>query len=150
MSGELTCRLSIRIKLNDLNIEFSVRRVSFGAEVFDVHLVNIPRRNNEHHRHADESLLSVTRGCRPSCGWAQWMLSLGILSSCRDGQCIRLRIAGDHTIEILANTHYGLTRHAFLGGHLCSIRMNPGNDADSIQRVKPDYSPKGAFLRDGN
>src|SRR5437763_5291896 len=50
-------------RVEHLNIEFSVNRVDFGAEVFDVRLVSIkPRSNTEHHRHGHESLLTVTRG----------------------------------------------------------------------------------------
>jgi pyrroloquinoline quinone (PQQ) biosynthesis protein C/quercetin dioxygenase-like cupin family protein len=120
-------------KVEHLNIEFAVQRVDFGADVFDVRLVNIPpHRNNELHRHAHESLLFVTKGkgrvriddftVDAAAGdavfvprWAQH----------------QTQNTGDEPMEVLAVTDYGLTRRAFVGDHLRTTRMTPQNDADS-------------------
>jgi pyrroloquinoline quinone (PQQ) biosynthesis protein C/quercetin dioxygenase-like cupin family protein len=120
-------------KMEHLNIEFSVNRVDFGAEVFDVRLVSIaPHRNTEHHRHAHESLLTVTKG-RGRVLVDDFAIDVG------PGDTVfiprwamhQTQNATDETMELLAVTDYGLTRHVFLGDHLRTTRMNPKRDADS-------------------
>lgn len=120
-------------KVEHLNIEFSVNRVDFGAEVFDVRLVTIaPNRNTEHHRHAHESLLTVTKGKgRVLVGDLTVDVGPGDTVFVPRWAMHQTQNTTDDTMELLAVTDYGLTRHAFLGDHLRTTRMNPGRDADS-------------------
>lgn len=120
-------------KMEHLNIEFSVNRVDFGAEVFDVRLVTIaPHRNTEHHRHAHESLLTVTKGKgRVLVGDLTVDVGPGDTVFVPRWAMHQTQNMTDDTMELLAVTDYGLTRHAFLGDHLRTTRMNPGRDADS-------------------
>jgi pyrroloquinoline quinone (PQQ) biosynthesis protein C/mannose-6-phosphate isomerase-like protein (cupin superfamily) len=120
-------------KVDHLNIEFSVKRVDFGAEVFDVRLVTIaPHRNTEHHRHAHESLLTVTSG-KGRVLVGDFIVDVG------PGDTVfvprwamhQTQNTGGESMDLLAVTDYGLTRHAFLGDHLRTTRMNPTKDADS-------------------
>jgi quercetin dioxygenase-like cupin family protein len=116
-----------------LNIEFSVNRVDFGAEVFDVRLVSIaPHRNTEHHRHAHESLLTVTSGKgRVLVGDFAVDVGPGATVFVPRWTMHQTQNTGDQPMELLAVTDYSLTRHAFLGDHLRTTRMNPKQDADS-------------------
>jgi pyrroloquinoline-quinone synthase len=116
-----------------LNIEFSVNRVDFGAEVFDVRLVSIaPHRNTEHHRHAHESLLTVTSGKgRVLVGDFAVDVRPGATVFVPRWTMHQTQNTGDQPMELLAVTDYSLTRHAFLGDHLRTTRMNPKQDADS-------------------
>ncbi|HEV3316426.1 MAG TPA: iron-containing redox enzyme family protein [Candidatus Angelobacter sp.] len=120
-------------KVEHLNIDFSVNRIDFGAEVFDVRLVNIkPHRNTEHHRHAHESLLTVTKGKgRVLVGDFTVDVAAGDTVFVPRWAMHQTQNTGDESMELLAVTDYGLTRHAFLGDHLRSTRMNPKSDADS-------------------
>ena len=116
-----------------LNIDFTVRRVGFEADVFDVRVVNIPpHRNNELHRHSHESLLTVTRG--------QGKVRVGDhLIDVAAGDTVfvprwvmhQTQNTGDEPMELFAVTDYGLTRRAFLGDNLRTTRMTPSSDADA-------------------
>jgi quercetin dioxygenase-like cupin family protein/pyrroloquinoline quinone (PQQ) biosynthesis protein C len=116
-----------------LNIDFSVNRVDFGAEVFDVRMVNIaPRRNTEHHRHAHESLLTVVKGKgRVLVGDLAVDVGPGDTVFVPRWSMHQTQNATDETMELVAVTDYGLTRHAYLGDHLRTTRMNPECDVDS-------------------
>ncbi len=120
-------------KVEHLNIDFAVKRVDFGAEVFDVRLVNIkPRSNTEHHRHAHESLLTVTKGKgRVLVGDFAVEVTAGDTVFVPRWAMHQTQNTSDDSMELLAVTDYGLTRHAFLGDHLRTTRMNPKGDADS-------------------
>lgn len=120
-------------KVEHLNIEFSVKRVDFEAEVFDVRLVTIaPHRNTEHHRHAHESLLTVTSGKgRVLVGDFTVDVGPGDTVFVPRWAMHQTQNTSDQPMELLAVTDYGLTRHAFLGDHLRTTRMNPKMDADS-------------------
>lgn len=120
-------------KMEHLNIEFAVKRVDFGAETFDVRLVNIaPHRNTEHHRHAHESLLTVTCGNgRILVGEFTVEVGPGDTVFVPRWTMHQTQNTSDRVMELLAVTDYGMTRHAFLGDHLRTTRMNPKNDADS-------------------
>lgn len=120
-------------KVDHLNIEFSVKRVDFGAEVFDVRVVTIaPHRNTEHHRHAHESLLTVTSGKgRVLVGDFTVDVGPGDTVFVPRWAMHQTQNTGDQSMELLAVTDYGLTRHAFLGDHLRTTRMSPQSDADS-------------------
>lgn len=120
-------------KVDHLNIDFFVNRVDFGAEVFDVRLVTIaPHRNTEHHRHAHESLLTVTSGKgRVLVGDFTVDVGPGDTVFVPRWAMHQTQNTGDQSMELLAVTDYGMTRHAFLGDHLRTTRMNPTNDADS-------------------
>jgi pyrroloquinoline quinone (PQQ) biosynthesis protein C/mannose-6-phosphate isomerase-like protein (cupin superfamily) len=120
-------------KVEHLNIEFAVKRVDFGAETFDVRLVNIaPHRNTEHHRHAHESLLTVTSGNgRVLVGDFAVEVGPGDTVFVPRWTMHQTQNTGDQAMDLLAVTDYGMTRHAFLGDHLRTTRMNPRNDADS-------------------
>jgi pyrroloquinoline quinone (PQQ) biosynthesis protein C/mannose-6-phosphate isomerase-like protein (cupin superfamily) len=116
-----------------LNIEFEVKRVDFGAEVFDVRTVNIsPHRNTEYHRHAHESLLTVRSGNgRVLVGEFTIDVSAGDIVFVPRWTMHQTQNTSEQPMELLAVTDYRLTRHAFLGDQLRTTRMNPHRDADS-------------------
>jgi pyrroloquinoline quinone (PQQ) biosynthesis protein C/quercetin dioxygenase-like cupin family protein len=120
-------------RVEHLNIEFSVNRVDFGSEVFDVRVVNIaPHRNTEHHRHAHESLLTVVKGKgRVLVGDFAIEVGPGDTVFVPRWSMHQTQNATDEPMELLAVTDYGLTRHAYLGDHLRTTRMNPERDVDS-------------------
>jgi quercetin dioxygenase-like cupin family protein/pyrroloquinoline quinone (PQQ) biosynthesis protein C len=120
-------------RVEPLNIEFSVSRVDFGAEVFDVRQVTIaPHRNTEHHRHAHESLLTVVKGKgRVLVGDFTVDVKAGDTVFVPRWSMHQTQNITDEPMELLAVTDYGLTRHAYLGDHLRSTRMNPERDVDS-------------------
>jgi quercetin dioxygenase-like cupin family protein/pyrroloquinoline quinone (PQQ) biosynthesis protein C len=120
-------------RVEHLNVEFSVNRVDFGAEVFDVRLVSIaPHCNTEHHRHAHESLLTVVKGKgRVLVGDFKVDVGPGDTVFVPRWTMHQTQNAADETMELLAVTDYGLTRHAYLGDHLRTTRMNPERDVDS-------------------
>ncbi|HLJ26160.1 MAG TPA: iron-containing redox enzyme family protein [Candidatus Angelobacter sp.] len=120
-------------RVEHLNIEFSVKRVDFGAEVFDVRQVSIaPHRNTEHHRHAHESLLTVVKGKgRVLVGDFSIDVGPGDTVFVPRWTMHQTQNASDEAMELLAVTDYGLTRQAFLGDHLRTTRMNPERDVDS-------------------
>lgn len=120
-------------RVEHLNIEFSVNRVDFGAEVFDVRVVNIaPHRNTEHHRHAHESLLTVVKGKgRVLVGDFAVEVGPGDTVFVPRWSMHQTQNETDEPMELLAVTDYGLTRHAYLGDHLRTTRMNPERDVDS-------------------
>lgn len=120
-------------RVENLNIDFSVKRVDFNAEVFDVRLVSIaPHRNTEHHRHAHESLLTVVKGKgRVLVGDFTVDAGPGDTVFVPRWAMHQTQNTTDETMELLAVTDYGLTRHAYLGDHLRTTRMNPERDVDS-------------------
>ncbi len=120
-------------KVEHLNIDFAVKRVEFEAEVFDVRRVKIePHRNTEHHRHAHESLLTVTSGTgRVLVGDFTVAVNAGDTVFVPRWTMHQTQNTGDQPMELLAVTDYGLTRHAFLGDHLKTTRLNPQGDADA-------------------
>ena len=120
-------------KVEPLNIEFSVRRVEFDAEVFDVRRVSIaPHRNTEHHRHAHESLLTVVKGQgRVLVGDFTVEVKAGDTVFVPRWAMHQTQNGTDEAMELLAVTDYGLSRRAYLGDHLRTTRMNPQKDADS-------------------
>lgn len=120
-------------KVEPLNIEFSVQRVEFDAEVFDVRRVSIaPHRNTEHHRHAHESLLTVVKGQgRVLVGDFTVDVKAGDTVFVPRWAMHQTQNATDETMELLAVTDYGLSRKAYLGDHLRTTRMSPQKDADN-------------------
>jgi pyrroloquinoline quinone (PQQ) biosynthesis protein C/quercetin dioxygenase-like cupin family protein len=120
-------------RVEHLNVEFSVSRVDFGAEVFDVRLVSIaPHRNTEHHRHAHESLLTVVKGKgHVLVGDFKVDVGPGDTVFVPRWSMHQTQNATGETMELLAVTDYGLTRHAYLGDHLRTTRINPERDIDS-------------------
>jgi quercetin dioxygenase-like cupin family protein/pyrroloquinoline quinone (PQQ) biosynthesis protein C len=127
---ELTGLYSNEVK--PLNIEFSVSRVGFGAEVFDVRRVIIaPHRNTEHHRHAHESLLTVVKGKgRVLVGDFTIDVEAGDTVFVPRWAMHQTQNSTTETMELLAVTDYGLSRRAYLGDHLRTTRMNSQQDAD--------------------
>jgi pyrroloquinoline quinone (PQQ) biosynthesis protein C/quercetin dioxygenase-like cupin family protein len=119
-------------KVEPLNIEFSVNRVDFGAEVFDVRQVTVaPHRNTEHHRHAHESLLTIVKGRgRVLVGDFTIDVKAGDTVFVPRWAMHQTQNSTDEPMEFLAVTDYGLSRRAYLGDHLRSTRMNPLQDAD--------------------
>jgi quercetin dioxygenase-like cupin family protein len=120
-------------RVEHLRIDFSVQRVDFGAEVFDVRLVNIaPHHNTEHHRHAHESLLTVVKGKgRVLVGDFAVDVGPGDTVFVPRWSMHQTQNATDEPMELLAVTDYGLTRHAYPGDHLRTTRMKPEHDSDS-------------------
>jgi pyrroloquinoline quinone (PQQ) biosynthesis protein C/quercetin dioxygenase-like cupin family protein len=122
-----------RNTVEELNIEFAVRRVNFSAEVFDVRLVEIaPGKNNEKHRHPHESLLSVIRGCgRILLDDHEIKVGPGDTVFVPRWAVHQTHNSGAETLVVLATTDYALTQRVFSGDHLKTTRFRPEQDADS-------------------
>jgi quercetin dioxygenase-like cupin family protein/pyrroloquinoline quinone (PQQ) biosynthesis protein C len=119
-------------KVEPLNIEFSVSRVDFDAEVFDVRRVSIaPHRNTEHHRHPHESLLTVVKGQgRVLVGDFTIDVKAGDTVFVPRWAMHQTQNSTDETMELLAVTDYGLSCRAYLGDDLRTTRLNLHQDAD--------------------
>lgn len=101
------------------NIEFTVDRIPINADVLDPRIVRIPPgKNNEHHRHAHETLLYVLSG-------GARVLIDGAAIQAREGDVVyvprwalhQTHNAGDGELRILAVTDFGLATRAFVGAY---------------------------------
>lgn len=107
-----------------LGIEFSVERVPFATEVFDVRLLRVAaRKGNERHRHPHESVFHVIQG--------RGRVFVDNLSvDVEPGDIVfvprwaqhRSESTSDEDLVILALTDFGLTERAFVGDHLSTTR----------------------------
>jgi quercetin dioxygenase-like cupin family protein/pyrroloquinoline quinone (PQQ) biosynthesis protein C len=116
-----------------LNIDFSVQRVNFNAEVFDVRLVEIaPGKNNEKHRHPHESLLSVLRGGgRVVVDDRTIEVGPGDTVFVPRWALHETQNTGADPMVLLATTDYAFTQRVLTGNHLMTTRLHPEQDADS-------------------
>ncbi|MCG8418829.1 MAG: iron-containing redox enzyme family protein [Proteobacteria bacterium] len=108
-----------------LNIDFTVERVPFPAEVFDTRIVRIPAgKNNERHKHPHESVFYVMTGrARLHIDGSSVELSAGDLALVPRWAVHQTHNIGDGELVILALTDFRLTDRAFVGNHLKTTRM---------------------------
>lgn len=108
-----------------LGIDFQVKRLPFGGEVLDPRVVRIaPRKANEMHRHAHESVFVVADG-------TGHVLVDGMEIAVGPGDIVfvprwayhQTRNAGEKEMVLLAITDYGLTGRAFIGHYDRTARM---------------------------
>lgn len=109
----------------DLGIDFTVERLPFAAEVFDVRTVRIPAgKVNEKHRHAHESIFYVIAGSgRVLVNNAVIAVSPGDVAFVPRWAFHQTQNTGDGELVLLAVTDYGLTSRAFIGDYLRTARM---------------------------
>jgi len=130
-SGELHYRMgSDAAPLYDnrnerLNIDFSVERVPFKADVFDTRVLRIaPHKNNEKHKHPHESIFYVIEGMgRVQVNECSVDIQPGDVVFVPRWAMHQSFNTGDDELLILALTDFSLTERAFLGDHLKTTRM---------------------------
>lgn len=112
-------------RVERLQIDFSVERVPFGAEVLDPRLVRIkPASSNEKHRHAHESLLYVLCG-RGSLRVNDTVceLSDGDVAFVPRWAVHQVTNTGTEELRLLAITDYHLTGRLFIGNYDSTARL---------------------------
>lgn len=111
-----------------LNIEFSVTRAPFPAEVLDPRFVRIPEgKYNENHKHAHETVFVVMQGTGE-------VHVDGRVVHVRPGDLVfvprwsmhQSRNTGRGEMLILAIADFGLTGKAYIGDYLKTARMKHG------------------------
>lgn len=108
-----------------LNIDFSVERVPFKADVFDTRILRIaPNKNNERHKHPHESIFYVINGTGSvHVNEAEVGIKPGDVVFVPRWAMHQSFNTGTEELLILALTDFGLTERSFLGEHLKSTRM---------------------------
>jgi pyrroloquinoline quinone (PQQ) biosynthesis protein C len=108
-----------------LNIEFSVDRLPFSCEVLDPRVVHIPPgRNNEHHRHAHETIFFVVKGTgRVLIDEAPQDVRPGDVVFAPRWCMHQTQNTGVDEMILLAITDFGLTGKGFLGDYEKTARM---------------------------
>jgi pyrroloquinoline quinone (PQQ) biosynthesis protein C/quercetin dioxygenase-like cupin family protein len=108
-----------------LNIDFSVERVAFGAEVLDPRLVRIPAgRFNEKHRHAHETIFFIVSGSgRVVVDERETPVGPGDIVFVPRWAFHQTQNTGPGEMTILAVTDFGLTSKAFIGDYLKTARL---------------------------
>lgn len=135
-----------------LNVDFTVERVPFGAEVLDPRLVRIPPgRCNERHKHAHESLFFVVAGRgRVRIGDRYVPVQAGDLAFVPRWVLHQAENQGDDQMVLLAITDYGLTGKAFIGDYDRTARLvrQPAGiggdgliDGEERDRFDPNLAP---------
>ena len=118
-----------------LNIDFSVTRASFPAEVLDPRFVRIPPgRFNENHKHAHETVFVVMRGS------GQVHVD-GRVIEVRTGDLVfaprwsmhQSRNTGTEELLLLAIADFGLTGKAYVGDYLKTARLK--RDAGELKET---------------
>lgn len=114
-----------RNKVEALNIDFTVERAPFPAEVIDARVVRIPPgRCNERHKHAHETVFQFLSGTGRVMVDDRWI-------EVRAGDCVfvprwavhQSQNLGSEPMVILALTDFHLTGRAFLGDYEATARM---------------------------
>ena len=110
-----------------LNIDFSVDRVPFSAEVLDPRIVRIPPgKYNEKHRHAHETVFYIIEGSgRVLINEAAVEVAPGDIVFVPRWAMHQSQNLGETDMTILAVTDYGLTGNAYIGSYLKTARMTP-------------------------
>ncbi|HEY9723594.1 MAG TPA: iron-containing redox enzyme family protein [Oscillatoriaceae cyanobacterium] len=113
---------------DELNIDFTVERVPFEPEVFDVRTVRIPPgKVNEKHRHAHESIFCILAGQgRVLVNDAVVPVTVGDTVFVPRWCFHQTQNSGSEELVILAVTDYGLTKRAFIGDYLKTARLKQG------------------------
>jgi mannose-6-phosphate isomerase-like protein (cupin superfamily)/pyrroloquinoline quinone (PQQ) biosynthesis protein C len=115
-------------RVEKLNVEFSVERVPFPAEVLDPRLVRIPPgRCNERHKHAHESIFFILAGeGRVHVGEVAVPARPGDLVFVPRWVLHQSENTGTDPLVILAVTDFGLTGRAFIGDYDRTARLKGG------------------------
>lgn len=118
----------------EMNIEFSVERAPFGAQVLDARVVRIPAgKFNERHRHAHETVFYIISGSGRVMVDTHWVdVKPGDTVFVPRWSLHQSQNQGDGEMIILAITDFHLTGKAFLG------------DYDSTARLKREKNPASA------
>jgi quercetin dioxygenase-like cupin family protein/pyrroloquinoline quinone (PQQ) biosynthesis protein C len=108
-----------------LNVEFTVERLPFPAEVIDARLVYIPPgRCNERHKHAHESVFYVLDGTgRVLVGQEHIPVAPGDMVFVPRWVLHQTENLGEDELRLLAITDYGLTGRAFVGDYDRTARL---------------------------
>ena len=116
----------------DLNIQFTVERIPFNAQVFDARSVRIPAGTfYEKHRHAHESIFYVLEGHgRVLINEAEVVASPGDILFVPRWAMHQSQNTGAGEMVILAVTDYGLTSKAFIGDYLKTARLKRRGTAE--------------------
>ena len=135
-----------------LNIDFTVERVPFPAEVIDTRIVRIPvGKNNECHKHAHESVFFIISGRgRLHVNNSSVEVSAGDLALVPRWAVHQTHNIGDDELVILALTDFHLTGRAFVGNYLSTARMKAsqatvircGTSRSNCTEVTPPRRPK--------
>jgi quercetin dioxygenase-like cupin family protein len=118
-------RLVYANTIDRLNVDFTVERVPFSAQVLDPRLVRIaPGSCNERHKHAHESLFFVIAGSgRVRVGESDVAVEAGDMAFVPRWALHQTENLGDEEMVLLAVTDYGLTAKAFIGDYDRTARM---------------------------
>lgn len=112
-------------KVDAMNIDFTVDRAPFPAEVIDARVVRIPpHKNNERHKHAHETVFYFLSGAGRVMVDDRWI-------AVKPGDSVfvprwavhQSQNQGDTEMVILAITDFYLTGKAFLGDYESTARM---------------------------
>ena len=112
-------------KVDAMNIDFTVDRAPFPAEVIDARVVRIPpHKNNERHKHAHETVFYIISGTGRVMVDDRWI-------SVEPGSCVfvprwavhQSQNQCDTEMVILAITDFYLTGKAFVGDYESTARM---------------------------
>jgi quercetin dioxygenase-like cupin family protein/pyrroloquinoline quinone (PQQ) biosynthesis protein C len=108
-----------------LNIDFSVERVPFAADVFDARVLRIaPHKNNERHKHPHESIFYVISGKgKVTVNRTTVDVEPGDLVFVPRWSLHQSVSTSDEDLVILAITDFGLTEAAYIGDHLRTTRL---------------------------
>jgi quercetin dioxygenase-like cupin family protein/pyrroloquinoline quinone (PQQ) biosynthesis protein C len=112
-------------KVDAMNIDFTVDRAPFPAEVIDARVVRIPpHKNNERHKHAHETVFYILSGTGRVMVDDRWI-------AVEPGSCVfvprwavhQSQNQSDTEMVILAITDFYLTGKAFVGDYESTARM---------------------------
>ncbi|MEY4674845.1 MAG: hypothetical protein RL148_2629 [Planctomycetota bacterium] len=118
-------------RVDAMNIDFTVERAPFPAEVVDARVVRIPPgRCNERHKHAHETVFYFVSGTGRVMVDDRWV-------PVSPGDCVfvprwavhQSQNTGSEPMVILAVTDFHLTGKAFLGDYDSTARMKRGDSA---------------------
>lgn len=116
-----------------LNIDFSVTRAPFPAEVLDPRFVRIPPgRFNENHKHAHETVFVVMRGSgQVHVDGRVIEVHPGDLVFVPRWSLHQSRNTGAEELLLLAIADFGLTGKAYVGDYLKTARLKRGPETGS-------------------
>jgi len=132
--------------IEKLNIEFSVDRLPFQAEVLDPRMVHIPPgKCNEHHRHAHETVFFVVQGTGyVLIDYTPQEVGPGDIVFAPRWCMHQTQNTGEEEMVLLAITDFGLTGKGFLGDYEKTARMKRAATAQDAPRSIFDGAIKRA------
>jgi cytochrome P450/mannose-6-phosphate isomerase-like protein (cupin superfamily) len=112
-------------KIDKHQIDFSVHSLQFRPEVLEARLVHIPpQKNNEHHRHAHETVFYIIRGHgRILVDDSHVEVGPGDIVFVPRWAMHQSQNKSDEEMQILAVTDFGLTGKTFIGDYAKTSRM---------------------------